>query len=303
MANTATAAPEKTTAAKGTAQVAAAAASAGTAATATPNGTKVVPAGAKVPKPTAAPAKPAKATALKTPVNVYMLLMRGSDFVAHAEGCKQYKALKARSEYASIKEDYVIEGVLNHREIIMEAWDDQLRESWDPEKDGDDYTSASWAWLVRNGYVGATKLHSCLEGLPQTSKAAGTSKASSEAIKKATKTELATRVALAAAVLLDEIFTVPDPATTPIDPNTGALEGDTHAEFRAALLATFGSEESARQCVAQWMHGMPVDRIRWYQSGLPIPQRSDWADFQPPAEEDKAAKSAEPAKAPAKAAR
>jgi len=235
---------------------------------ATSNPARAASASAKPIKAQAAPKPPAKAPTIKTPVNVYALLMNGGpyDWTVHSTTCKSYKAAKAKSAYAGL-DDYEISDVLNQRDVIMDVWDDQIRESF-TDADGDDYAAASWGWLKKNGYVDSVSFHSvCLQGLPQTSKAAAASK-SSEAIKKATKNELATRVAEAAAKLLDDIF----------DENDGP-----ESKFLAALLAAFGSEDQARQCVAQWMHGMPVDRDRWYASGLPIPQRSDWADYTPPA--------------------
>jgi hypothetical protein len=232
-------------------------------------------------KPDKAPTPPQKPTTLKTPVDVLVLLMgRGeSDFIIHTNGCKSYKAQKAKSQYAGM-EDYGLEGVINQREVIMEVWDDQIRESYTAD-DGDDYATASWAWLTKNGYVHSVKFHTCLDGLPQAAKAGA--KSTTESIKKATKQELATRVAEAAATMLTAVF------------DENLAEDSDEATFLAALLAAFGSEDQARQCVAQWLHGMPVDRDRWYNSGLPIPQRSDWADYVRPEDREKGSKADTPA--------
>jgi hypothetical protein len=222
-------------------------------------------------KPDKAPTPPPKPATLKTPVDVTFLLMNNTgDFKVHVVGCSVYKRDKARSAYKGL-DDYQIDQVVNRREVIMELWDDQIRESYTAD-DGDDYASASWAWLAKNGYVQSVDFHSCLDGLPQAAKAGA--KAASESIKKATKQELATRVAEAAATMLTAVF------------DENLAEDSDEATFLAALLAAFGSEDQARQCVAQWLHGMPVDRDRWYNSGLPIPQRSDWADYVRP--EDRA---------------
>lgn len=228
-------------------------------------------------KPANGPRKPEKAPTLKTPVDVLALLMGTGnyDFVIHAVGCKAYKAQKAKSQYAGM-EDYEVPQVVNQRDVIMEVWGDQIADSYkEDDKVGDDYADATWGWLTKNGFVTSVNFHTCLDGLPQSSKAAA--KPNADAVKKATKQELATQVALAAAALLDRVFSA----------NAASTEGDDDyedAQFANALIAAFGSQEAARQCTAQWMHGMPVDRDRWYRAGLPIPQRSDWADYQPPAD-------------------
>lgn len=236
-------------------------------------------------KPATPPAKPVKATTLKTPVTVKALLMGSGnyDWVIHNEPCKTYPANKKRSAYAGM-DDYVIEDVLNQRDVIMEVWGDQIAETFTADdKTGDDYATATWGWLSKNGYVHSVSFHTCLDGLPQIS--SKTAAKSSEATKKATKTELATRVALAAAAMLDQVFAA----------SAGQAASDSpEAAFLADLLVAFGDEASARQCVAQWMHGMPVDRDRWYNAGLPIPQRSDWADYQPPAASATAALATDP---------
>jgi len=227
-------------------------------------------------KPESGPRKPDKPATLKTPVDVLALLMNGGqyDWVVHLKGCKSYKAQKAKSAYAGLEEDYEIPQVINQRDVIMDAWGDQIAESYAADdKVGDDYAEASWAWLSKNGYVTSVSFHGCLEGLPQSSKAAAKA-ANAENVKKATKQELATRVALKAAELLDGVFAVDE----------NEADASTDPAFATALLAAFGTEDAARQCVAQWMHGMPVDRDRWYRAGLPIPQRSDWSDYQPPAD-------------------
>lgn len=218
-----------------------------------------------------APAKPTKTPTLKTPVSVLVLLMGTAEagtYQVHLQGCKQYAAAKKRSQY-NWQTDWVLEGILNRQAVILEAWDDQITES---RKADDDLTDdqrnedPTWAWLNKNGYVDATEFHTCLAGLPQSSKAAGTAKA--ESIKKSTRQELATRVVERAAGLLDEIFA------------TDATDEDT--AFAVLLVEAFGSEENARQCTAQWMHGMPVYRDRWAATSLPIPNRSDWKDYTPP---------------------
>jgi hypothetical protein len=230
----------------------------------------------------AAPAKPTKTPTLKTPVDVLVLLVGPADagtYQVHLKGCKQYAAAKNKSQYKG-QEDWVLEGILNRSAVILEAWDDQITETRREDKDLTDDQKAEdvpWAWLLKNGYVGATDFHTCLTGLPQSSKAAA---AKSESIKKSTRQELATRVVEQAATLLDEIFardTTADEATDDTD------ELPYRDPFADQLVVAFGSEVAARQCTAQWMHGMPVDRDRWFLSGLPIPDRSDWKDYTPPA--------------------
>lgn len=211
-------------------------------------------------KPTAAPKPPAKATPLKTPVDVFALLMGDAktDFVVHLQTCKSYKAQKAKSNYAGLP-DYAIPGIVNQYQVITEVWDDQITETRAADEDLTDEAKAedpTWGWLAKNGYVHSVSFHSCLNGLPQSSKAAGTK---AETVKKATKTELATRIAEAAASVLNAIF----------DPDAG------DPEFLKNVLATFETEEAARQCVAQWLHGMPTDRSR-FTKVLPVPDRSDW---------------------------
>lgn len=229
--------------------------------------------------PTAPPAKPAKPTVLKTPVTVTPLLMGtgNHEFSIHLKGCKAFKAQKAKSNYAGIEPDYEVEGVLNQRDVIMEVWSDQIVETWQQEEHGEDedYATVSWAWLTRNGYVHSVMFHSCLDGLPQSSKAAA--KTATETIKKSTKQDLATRVAEAAAQMLDEIFSERLIAE---EDEPGDEVKDLIA-FRDNCIAVFGSADATRQCVAQWMHGMPVLRDRWVAAGLPVPNRSDWADFAP----------------------
>lgn len=233
-------------------------------------------------KPQAAPAKPEKPKALKTPVDVFYLLTSSGSFtwIIHKTDCKRYNADKQRSQYKGL-DDYGLEGVLNQRDVIMEVWDDQIVETFNAEEHGEDedYAGVSWAWLTRNGYTGSVQFHTCLDGLAQS---ASKTKASSETIKKATKNELATRVIEAAAALLDELFseTLTEEDDEPGDEVRALIE------FRENLLTAFGTEEAARQCVAQWLHGMPADRDRWFASGMPIPNRSDWADYQPPAESE-----------------
>lgn len=226
-----------------------------------------------------APAKPTKTPTLKTPIDALVLLMGTAEagtYQIHLKGCKQYAAAKKRSQYNG-EPDWVLEGIVNRLQVVMEAWDDQVTES---RKADDTLTQdqkaedPTWAWLAKNGYVDATEFHTCLAGLPQSSKAAQTK---SESIKKSTRQELATRVVEQAALLLDGIF-ARDTTAEEVD---GELP---YADpFADLLVDAFGSEDAARQCTAQWMHGMPVYRDRWAATNLPIPNRSDWKDYTPPA--------------------
>lgn len=216
-------------------------------------------------KPAGKPAAPAKPEPLKTPVNVAVLLMSGGqhDFIIHRQGCPVYKTQKPKSQYAGIKEDYIIEEVMNQREVIGEVWDDQIRETWaeDPKLKDKDYATASWAWLAKMGYVHSVSFHKCLDGLPQQAKTAP--KAAST--KKQAKNELATLVAEAAGQMVADL----------LDAN---LADDGPLAQRAALVTSgFASDDDIRQCVAQWLHGMPVYRER-FLAVLPRPDRSDWRE-------------------------
>ncbi|HLY75921.1 MAG TPA: hypothetical protein VKU80_17510 [Planctomycetota bacterium] len=213
--------------------------------------------------PTAKPTPPARPAALKTPVNTLVLLMGGvkNDFLIHREGCKRYAADKKRSQYAGI-EDYKLEEIANQREVIMEVWGDQIAEVWgeDEKLKDKDYAEASWAWLTKNGFVTSVQFHSCLDGLPQ-SAAAKASAASAANTKRTAKTLLATLVAEAAGRVVADLQN--ENVLSPSSPDA------------AAILAGFATAPEIAQCVAQWLHGMPVDRARFLKV-LPRPDRSDW---------------------------
>lgn len=221
--------------------------------------------------PSSRPSAPAKPEPLKTPVDVFALLMQGEpDWLIHLTTCKAYKRDKARSQYKGIS-DYKLEGVVNQSEIIRDVWDDQIREQWEEEhtsadgtQDETDYGTAPWAWLSRNGYVHTVKFHTCLDGLPQQAKGA----AKTANTKKAAKTELATLVAEATAQMLADL----------LDANLADPE-DPYAAAAAIVTSGFKDDDEIRQCVAQWLHGLPCDRDRWVASGMAIPDRSDWAGY------------------------
>lgn len=224
-------------------------------------------------KPTVAPTsrpKPAeKPEPLKTPVDVLVLLMnKGSaDFVIHMDGCKSYKSQKARSAYAGLQ-DYRLTDVVNQLEVIRDVWDDQIREQWeeDPKNAETDYGTAPWSWLNKNGYVTSVDFHSCLDGLPQQAKAA----AKAGNTKKAAKQELATLVAEFTAMMLAELLAE----------NTESGKDTIIPEPAIDLVKSgFKDDDEIRQCVAQWLHGLPCDRDRWVAAGMAIPDRSDWAGF------------------------
>lgn len=218
-------------------------------------------------KPQKAPARPVAPEKLKTPVTVLPILMSNGqhDFVIHRQGCKQYPAQKKRSSYAGL-EDYVLAGINNQREVIMEVWSDQIHETWQEDtpkgKTAADEAEAPLAWLNKHGYVTSVDFHTCLAGLPQTAKGTGTT-AKAATVRKAAKTELASLVAEAAgrvvANLLDETADFPDAAT------------------RTLIYSGFNGDTDIAQCVAQWLHGMPTDRTRFLKV-LPRPDRSDWRE-------------------------
>lgn len=215
--------------------------------------------------PSKRPAPPAKPEPLKTPVDVLVLLMgsQSSDFVIHLNGCKSYKAQKAKSQYAGL-DDYQLTDVVNQLEVIRDVWDDQIREEFeeDPKNEGKDYATASWGWLNSHGYVHSVKFHTCLDGLPQQAKTV----AKGNSNKKAAKIELATLVAEAAGAMLAELLATPDP-------------GEPEEATAKFVRSGFKDDAEVKQCVAQWLHGLPCDRERWVASGMAIPDRSDWAGF------------------------
>lgn len=225
-------------------------------------------------KPTVAPrsrpAPKAKPEPLKTPVDVnYLLMSSGEDFQIHKVGCKHYKAAKARSQYAGI-DDITLEGVINQREVIMEVWDDIIRDYFleqNPVADGEeepDYATVSWGWLDKNGFVDSVKFHTCLDGLPQQAKTA----AKGASTKKSAKLELATLVAEAAGQMLADLL-----GASLADPE------EPYAASASLVKSGFRDDDEIRQCVAQWLHGLPCDRERWVASGMAIPDRSDWVAF------------------------
>jgi hypothetical protein len=227
-------------------------------------------------KPTVAPKSrppaPAKPEPLKTPVDAYVLLMpKGTDFRIHKTDCKSYKAQKAQSSYKGLQ-DYKLEGIVNQLEVIRDVWDDQIREQWeeehadpeDPEKEIPDYGTAPWSWLNANGYVHSVEFHTCLNGLPQQAKGA----AKTANTRKLAKTELATLVAEAAGQMLEDLL-----GANLADPD------DPYARAAEMITSGFKGDDEIRQCVAQWLHGLPCDRDRWVAAGMAIPDRSDWAGF------------------------
>jgi hypothetical protein len=218
--------------------------------------------------PSSRPAPKAKPEPLKTPVDVLVLLMPkgGSDFVIHEKSCRSYKGQKAKSSYAGLQ-DYALTQVVNQLEIIRDVWDDQIREEFeeDPKNEGKDYAEASWGWLNQHGYVDSVGFHTCLDGLPQQAKNA----IKTANTKKAAKQELASLVAEATARMLAELL---DEATA-TDPDSP------YASSAPVVTGGFKDDEEIRQCVAQWLHGLPCDRERWVASGMAIPDRSDWAGF------------------------
>lgn len=218
---------------------------------------------------TAAAARPAvvaKPEPLKTPVDVYALL-KGTDEAAewevHKVGCRQYGAAKKRSRYAGSDEDYLLEQVINQSEIIREVWDESIQAEFeeDEKNNGKDYATAPWSWLNAHGYVNSVKFHTCLDGLPAQAKTAAKGANSI----KAAKLELATLVAEAAGAMLNELLTPED--------------GDSAYAAAKTIEAGFKDAAAVRQCVAQWLHGLPCDRDRWVASGMAIPDRSDWAGY------------------------
>lgn len=79
--------------------------------------------------------------------------------------------------------------------------------------------------------------------------------------KSSARREIATRVALAAAALVDNMAT-----------------DSSDAAWLTAFAETTDIDKAkaeAKACIAQWMHGMPVDRDR-FLTVLPRPDRSDW---------------------------
>lgn len=218
--------------------------------------------------PSKRPAPPAKPEPLKTPVDVLVLLMgnQSSDFVIHLNGCKSYKTQKAKSQYAGL-DDYQLTDVVNQLEVIRDVWDDQIREEFeeDPKNEGKDYATASWGWLNSHGYVHSVKFHTCLDGLPQQAKTV----AKGASTKKSAKLELATLVAEAAGAMLADLLDQEDPE----DPE------NPYAAAASLVKSGFANDDEIRQCVAQWLHGLPCDRDRWVASGMAIPDRSDWAGF------------------------
>jgi hypothetical protein len=79
--------------------------------------------------------------------------------------------------------------------------------------------------------------------------------------KAAAKRELATRLALAAAAMVDSM------ATDGSDLQWLLAFAETTDPHKA--------KAAAKECIAQWLHGMPVDRER-FLTVLPRPDRSDW---------------------------
>jgi hypothetical protein len=231
----------------------------------------------------AAPAPQAKAATLKTPVTVNALLMGKGDYdwVIHLQGCKQYAAAKKRSSYAGL-DDYTIEGVRNQREVIMEVWSDQIHETYQDDtpkgKTAADEAEAPMSWLNKHNYTQSVQFHTCLAGLPAIAKGAatGTASATAASARKAAKTELATLVAEAAGRVVQDILDA-----NLADPDSAAA---------VLIHAGYKGDDEIRQCVAQWLHGMPTDRKR-FLAVLPRPDRSDWR------EENDAANSAEEAPA------
>jgi hypothetical protein len=253
-----------------------------------PEGT-VKPAARPSSKPAPKPAPPM----LTTPVDVYVLLMSSATqdgFYVHRQGCKGYAPQKKKSAYAGT-DDYALAEIANQREVIMEVWDDQIRESWgdDPDNEQDsDYASASWLWLENNGYVDSVTFHSCLDGLPeqppqkvQKVQKNGTA-AKAAATRKIAKNELASLVAEASGAMLRSLLGTADIA----DATEGTAQQTDHPlplapspePDRIALVRSgFRDDEAIRQCVAQWLHGIPADRTR-FLAALPRPDRSDWRE-------------------------
>lgn len=179
------------------------------------------------------------------------------DFKVHTAKCPTLKRDLGQSDY---EKAYIVVGT-DQRDVILQLWDDQIRENPDM-VDNDNPTDDE---LNSGGFYGATDFHRCvarLEGF-------GTAKAAKTAgTKKASKHMLATRLVEAMARELAII----------LDSN---LAGASTSEKEAALILMGMSNAEIRQTAANWIHHFPADRQRWVASGMAVPVRSDWIGFDP----------------------
>lgn len=176
------------------------------------------------------------------------------DFHIHTQTCPTLQRELKTSNYETAQ----ILAAVSRRDAVLQLWDDQIREDQDI-ADPDDPTEPEL-----NGYYHATDFHRCvvkLEGFEATTKgkANGTSLRDS-------KHMLATLLVEAMAAEISRI----------LDSN---LAGTAEDEAEARTVLSGMSNELIWKTASHWIHHFPADRNRWVASGMPAPDRSDWADF------------------------
>lgn len=209
------------------------------------------------------------------------------EFRVHIKGCRSLSNDKKRSSY----DIPVYTLVTTRKQVIMEAWDDQIRDTWEnqysafvssttdqddgtappqvSDPGGDDYALATYAWLQENTYASSVHFHTCLDALPDHAEQVAKNKTAKEkvtATRKLAKQTLATLVAEAAAAVADNIISAAREFADPADPANSA---------ECLVLSGFDDTEDIKRCISQWLHGMPTDRDR-FLAVLPRPDRSDW---------------------------
>jgi hypothetical protein len=190
-------------------------------------------------------------------------ILTNGDFQVHSATCPQ----PARDIKAG-KSDYQKPATLvatDAHDAVIQLWDDQLREQDDlTEAQREDLSLVPDSFLNEHHYYNATHFHSrCLGKVPgfeqgKSNKAKGQGNRDARRLLAARMIEAMAR----------ELTTLKD---------TNLTDTTKETQEQRFILSNLTNEQIDKIASA-WCHHYPADRQRWVDSGMPIPDRSDWRE-------------------------
>jgi hypothetical protein len=199
----------------------------------------------------AQPANPAyRAPGRNKPADHEYVLVNG-EFQVHLAGCADVKKALRESDYAA---PVRVSGWLTTDQAVRDLWSDIIAECEPGDADlASFYAATHFAPCVRMAQIDAKADSTPAKASKAPAKPAGAkakAPVAAKTDKRAAKQDLGNRVVLALAAMVASL-----------DGSELALSDMTKAE--------------AAQCVANWIHHVPVTRATW-PTDFPTPDRSDW---------------------------